>query len=304
MKQNRWYKKIAAIMALGMLMAALPVQASSNANVISTSGETSLVIPQEGHSTEYFVENIPFTVGYKPVSGNHAPAQNFVFVLEPETAGAPLPKLSDDDKNKNTGDWYAEESGGKILFTVKMPAISDGTTKTVTVKMGEIGFNGENIYSYRLYQQIPKSGDANYSAYIDQNAQGGKYDTSSYTMKLQGQLSNGKRELGVSVFKGSNTADKTIPEFANEYKPPVETTPPPSNPPNPPTPETPTPEPPTVLGALRSIPEVLGAMRDQIMTGDTSALTVLTIVFAGACIGLAIILANHRRKHENEDNAE
>ena len=81
MKQNRWYKKIAAIMALGMLMAALPVQASSNANVISTSGETSLVIPQEGHSTEYFVENIPFTVGYKPVSGNHAPAQNFVFVL-------------------------------------------------------------------------------------------------------------------------------------------------------------------------------------------------------------------------------
>ena len=63
-------------------------------------------------------------------------------------------------------------------------------------------------------------------------------------------------------------------------------------------------EPPTVLGALRELPQVLGAMRDAIMTGDTSALTIATIVFAATCVGLAIILANNRRKHENEDNAE
>lgn len=304
MKHTRWYQKIAAIMAAGvMLAAALPVQASSNANVISTTGASSYTTAP-GANGAYHVDGIPFTVSYKPVSGNRAPEQNFVFVLEPETAGAPMPTISTDDANKNSGEFYAETRDGKNYYTVKMPAVTDGATKTVQVRLGEIAFDEDATYSYRLYQQIPRSGDANYSAYIDQNAQGGRYDTTTYTIKLQGQVSNGKRELGVSVFRGTNSIDKTIPEFANEYKPPVETTPPPSNPPNPPTPETPTPEPPTVLGALRSIPEVLGAMRDQIMTGDTSALTVLTIVFAGACIGLVIILANHRRKHENEDNAE
>lgn len=312
MKQNRWYKKIAAIMAAGMLLAAaLPVQASSNANVISTTGASSYTTGP-GANGVYHVDGIPFTISYKPVSGSRAPEQNFVFVLEPETAGAPMPSISADDANKNTGEFYAETRGGKNYYTVKMPAVTDGTTKTVKVKLGEIAFDEDVVYSYRLYQQIPRSGDANYSAYIDQNAQGGKYDTTTYTIKLQGQLSDGKRELGVSVFRGTNNVDKTIPEFANEYKPPIETpptTPPPTpeNPPtpdNPPEPETPQPEPPTVLGALRSIPEVLGAMRDQIMTGDTSALTIATVIFAGTCIGLAVILANNRKKHENEDNAE
>ena len=298
MKQNRWYKKIAAIIAVGMLLMALPVQASGTPNVISETGETSIELPATVKG-DYHVEGIPFTVSYKPVSGNRAPEQNFVFVLEPETAGAPMPEISEDDANRNTGDFYAEARDGKIYYTVKMPAITDGAAKTVKVKLGEIAFDDAASYSYRLYQQIPKSGDANYSAYIDQNAQGGKYDTTTYTIKLQGQNSTTKRELGVSVFRGNNSIDKTIPEFANEYKPPVETTPPPTQPPT----EV-VEEPPTVLGALRSIPEVLGAMRDQIMTGDTSALTIATVIFAGTCVGLAIILANNRKKHENEDNAE
>lgn len=303
MKQNRWYKKIAAIMAAGMLLAAaLPVQASSNANVISTTGASSYTTAP-GANGAYHVSGIPFTISYKPVSGSRAPEQTFVFVLEPETQGAPMPAISSADADRNSGDFYAEARDGKIYYTVKMPAVTDGTTKSVKVTLGEIAFNEEVSYSYRLYQQIPRSGDANYSAYIDQNAQGGRYDTTTYTIKLQGQLSDGKRELGVSVFRGTNNVDKTIPEFANEYKPPIET------PPTPPTtPENPPPEPveetPTVLNAIRQLPEVLGAMRDQIMTGDTSALTVLTLVFAGACIGLAIILANNRKKHENEDNGE
>ena len=58
------------------------------------------------------------------------------------------------------------------------------------------------------------------------------------------------------------------------------------------------------MGALRELPQVLGAMRDAIMTGDTSALTIATVVFAGTCVGLALILANQRKKRENEDAGE
>lgn len=307
MKKTNWHKKIALFASAAMLLVALPVQASSNSataasqrkatgNVIDEGGATSKELPGTtagGRSdATFYVEEIPFTVSYKPVDGeNHAPEQTFKFILEPKD-GAPLPKLSDTAKNKSNA-WYAEEVNGKIQFTVKMSSISDGKKISVNPLIDLLEFNDpEKEYVYSLYQQIPKSGDSNYSAQIDQNAQGGRYDTTTYTIRIKTQVSNGKRQVGVSVFRGSNDVDKTIPEFINEYKPPVvEETPPPP-------PETP----PTVLGAIRELPQVLGAMRDAIMTGDTSALTIATVIFAGTCLGLAAWLAAVKRRREGGDD--